>query len=84
MKTKTPTYTQYKLPSDDMKIERVERMVIERKLLAALTDAAVVAVHFTKQDLELLIAALLDYELVDSERKNMLVEGLKQLKDSAF
>jgi hypothetical protein len=76
-------------------VERVSRRVIENKLLVALQDKDTVAVLFSKEDLEDMIASLYGYVIGDwkgsvlswhehLERRNNLAKGLTELRDSAF
>lgn len=78
-----------------MKVERTNRQVIERKLLAAMGDENTVACLFTKQDLEDMIAALYGYELGERKgnvlsweahvkRRKELADSLSQLLREAF
>ena len=73
-------------------VKRTNRSVIERKLLTALEDGNTVAMLFSKQDLQDVIAALADYELTPclprwkehrSRCKN-LADGMRQLLREAF
>lgn len=73
-------------------VELTSRQVIEHKLLAALDDESKVALLLTKQDLEDLIAALLDYEVKrglprwepHKKRCKDLADGMRQLLREAF
>ena len=75
--------------------ERVEKQVIEKKLLAALDDATKVAALFDAQDLRDLHAALCGYVLGERDqdkltweaymqRRKKLAEGVKELAREAF
>jgi hypothetical protein len=72
-------------------VERTHRSVIEHKLLTAL-EGDQVAILATKQDLEDMISALMDYELTKClprwkahrERCKNLCDGMRQLLREAF
>lgn len=75
--------------------ERVPRQVIENQLLSALDDKSKVAILATKEDLEILIAALCGYQLGEAkgnllswknhvDRCKEFASDLEQLKSAAF
>lgn len=65
-----------------LRVERVDRTVIEGKLLASLEDKDVVAILFTKQDLEITIGAL--DSITGTPRHRSLADGMRQLLKEAF
>lgn len=70
-----------------MNVERVQREVIERKLLAALDDETKAAILVTKQDLEDLVFACGLRNFRDADRAARLKElsrGMQRLINEAF
>lgn len=76
-----------------MKIEHVKREVIEQNLLAALDNKEKVAILCTKDDLDMLIDALKDYEAMCKddgelqearEKARQYWMDLTKLRQSAF
>jgi len=67
-------------------VEQTKRSVIEHKLLTALEDGNTVAALFSKQDLEDMIAALLEQQPRPEQmkRRKDLAEGMQQLLREAF
>lgn len=63
-----------------------QREVIENKLLTALEDESCTAILTSKEDLEILIAALESWNWgSNSTRRSMdLAAGIAQLRDEAF
>lgn len=65
----------------EARIVHTERRVIENKLLAALDDAAKVAIVTTREDLDLLIDGLAKLNV---ERARELVADMMKLREAAF
>jgi len=72
---------------DDYKVERTNRAVIEKKLLDCLTDESVVAALLSRDDLIVLIEALLlsenQFPSTSAKARDLRV-GLQTLERSAF
>jgi len=68
-------------------VELTKREVIERKLLTALEDDNTVAILASKQDLDVMVAAL-DYAMLSDKNQTRkareLAAGMKQLRREAF
>lgn len=69
------------------KVEHVQREVIERKLLTALTDQGTVAILASEQDLDVMIVAL-EYAMLgnaaQTRKARELARGIRQLRREAF
>lgn len=65
--------------TEPFKVVQASREVIERKLLTAVSDEAVVAILATKDDLDMLIE-----HLQTSSRGQEFAQGLAQLRREAF
>ena len=68
----------------DHKVVSTTREIIEKKLLTALDDDAVVALLVNLRDLEILIRALNRDSDVGGEYELDFLRGLCQLRDAAF
>lgn len=69
--------------SEKIKVERLERDVIQRALLDSISDGETVAILADRDDLDLLIGALENYN-IESQRRDVFINGLKQLRKEAF
>ncbi len=65
------------------RIEKVDRELIENKMLAALDDSEVVAILATKDDLDLLIRSVDAYASITTRGRD-LADDLKKLRQAAF